>query len=117
MSESGTAAEWHDALAVDALEEEFIETIEVDGRLVAVCLSGGEIFATSGYCSHEHEPLTDGMVIDGVIECPLHQGRFCARTGRAVGAPATVAIEVFETRVEDGRVLVRLGQKGGAEAS
>ncbi|MGF1444980.1 MAG: non-heme iron oxygenase ferredoxin subunit [Pikeienuella sp.] len=111
---AGTEAQpWHDAIAVDQLEEEFIETVELQGRLVAICLSGGTVFATSGYCTHEHEPLTDGMIIDGVIECPLHQGRFCAKTGRAVGAPATEPIEVFETKVQDGRVFVRLERAGG----
>ncbi len=113
MAERRGALGWHDAIAVDQLEEEFIETVEAGGRLVAVCLSGGTVFATDGYCTHEREPLTDGMVIDGVIECPLHQGRFCAKTGKAVGAPATEPIEVFETRVEDGRVLVRLAQPDG----
>lgn len=35
-----------------------------------------EFFATAGLCTHEKIHLADGLVMDHVIECPKHNGRF-----------------------------------------
>jgi len=45
---------------------------------------------------------------DGSIECPLHQGRFDIRTGKALCAPVTEDLAVHEVRIDAGRVQVRL---------
>ena len=52
--------------------------------------------------------LADGLVMDDVIECPLHQGRFDIRTGKALSAPVCVDLKTYETKVENDRVFVRL---------
>ncbi len=46
--------------------------------------------------------------MDGVIECPFHQGRFCVRTGKALISPAVEDLKTYETRVENGRVFIRV---------
>ncbi|MGR3639328.1 nitrite reductase (NAD(P)H) small subunit [Alterinioella nitratireducens] len=51
--------------------------------------------------------MCDGYFDGHVIECPLHQGAFDVRDGRAVSAPATRPMKVFEARVQDGMVQVR----------
>jgi len=52
--------------------------------------------------------LSDGLVLEGgLIECPLHEGTFEIRTGRAVGAPCTVALRTYDIKVEDGSIYLR----------
>ena len=68
-----------------------------------------EFFATDGYCTHEQMHLAEGVVIDDVIECPKHNGRFGYRTGRALGAPVLVDLAVYPVRIEGGSVLVDIG--------
>ncbi len=63
-------------------------------------------FATAGLCTHEEVHLEDGLVIDDVIECPLHQGRFNVRTGEALSAPACVNLKTYPVKVEGRRVLM-----------
>ena len=46
--------------------------------------------------------------IDDIIECPVHQGRFHIPTGKPKGAPVSVALDTYATRVEDGKVYVQL---------
>jgi nitrite reductase/ring-hydroxylating ferredoxin subunit len=48
------------------------------------------------------------VVVGEVIECPLHQGRFCIKTGKALSAPVSSPIEVFETKVDDGKIYIRM---------
>lgn len=101
---------WIDAAACDDIEDQDLIGVEIGGRKIAIYNLGGEFFATSALCTHEEELLTDGLVIDGIIECPWHQGRFCVRTGKAKGAPATIDLATFPVRVEKGRVLVHISK-------
>ena len=41
-------------------------------------------------CVHARAPLlADGLVMDHIIECPKHNGRFDYRTGEGKGAPVS----------------------------
>ena len=100
---------WHDVCGVDEVEEEDLIGVGVDGVCIAIYNINGEFFATSNVCTHEHALLSEGFVIDDVIECPLHQGRFRIQTGKPVGAPVSTALKTFPLKREGGRLLVCLG--------
>jgi 3-phenylpropionate/trans-cinnamate dioxygenase ferredoxin subunit len=68
----------------------------------------GEYFATDGLCTHEKVHLSDGLVIDDIIECPKHNGRFNYKTGHAKGAPACMDLKIYATKIEAGRVYVEI---------
>ena len=100
--------QWHDVCATDHVDDEDLITMDVAGNFLAIYNTPEGFFATDGLCTHEDELLDGGLVMDGVIECPLHQGRFCVRTGKALSAPATTDLRTYETYIENGRVLVKL---------
>ena len=64
---------------------------------VAVFNDNGELFALDDTCSHEKASLSEGWIEDGVIECPLHAGKFCLKSGSVLSMPATQ--DVFCHRV------------------
>lgn len=66
------------------------------------------VYATDGLCTHEQVHLADGFVMDHLIECPKHNGRFDYRTGEPKGAPVCVALRTYPARVEGGKILVEL---------
>ena len=67
-----------------------------------------EYFATDGLCTHENVHLEDGLVIDDVIECPKHNGRFNYKTGEALAAPVCVDLKTYPVKVEAGSVFIDL---------
>jgi naphthalene 1,2-dioxygenase system ferredoxin subunit len=73
-----------------------------------ICLYnlGGEIFATHDVCTHGQASLADGFVDGGEIECPLHQGKFDIRTGKATAPPCTVDIRSYPVRLRGGAILL-----------
>ncbi|MFP6730686.1 MAG: non-heme iron oxygenase ferredoxin subunit [Alphaproteobacteria bacterium] len=101
--------QWHDVCGVDEVDEEDLIGVRVDGVCVAIYNINGEFFATSNICTHEHALLSEGFVIDDVIECPLHQGRFQIRTGKPGGAPVSTALKTFPLKRQGDRLLVCLG--------
>ena len=47
-------------------------------------------------------------VMDHVIECPKHNGRFDIRDGRPLGAPVCVALKTYPAKVEAGKVFIEV---------
>src|SRR3977135_2181951 len=72
------------------------------------CRAQGQFSSSVDLCTHEHAYLSAGVVVDCVVECPFHQGRFDIRTGKALGAPVIVPLETYPVKIIDGRLFVRV---------
>ena len=82
----------------------------MDGRTFAIYRSpDDEFFATDGLCTHEKIHLANGLVMDDIIECPKHNGRFNYKTGQAKGAPACINLKTYPVKVDGGQVFVQFG--------
>lgn len=109
---SGASDEgWHRVAKASAVREGEPISVTVGDLNIALCRLGGAIHAIDNICTHEYACLTDGLVEDGEIECPLHQARFDIVTGKALTEPATVDLRVFEVKQDGDDVLVKVGPK------
>lgn len=100
---------WIDIGARDAIPQDDVIGVEAEGRDIALYSVEGEVYASDNICTHGHARLCDGFLDGYQIECPLHQGVFDIRDGRALFAPVTRDIRVYPVKIEDGRVFVDLG--------
>jgi len=101
---------WVEVCAVEAIDPEDVMRWDHAGRTYAIYRSPeGEVFATDGLCTHEKVHLAEGLVIDNVIECPKHNGRFDYRTGAPIRTPVCLALATYPARVADGRIQIMLG--------
>lgn len=102
MSEFQTVARLED------VPDNGLHPVELDGVSIVLANSEGEILALRDQCSHEEFPLSDGELVNGLVECVLHGARFDLRTGAAKALPAVRPVETYECRVLDGEIQVRL---------
>lgn len=100
--------DWHLAGNVQDFEDEDVEQLKVGPLAVAVYRAQGQFYATQDLCTHERAYLSDGVVIDCIVECPFHQGRFDVRSGKAMGAPVIVPLKTYPLKVVDGRIYVQV---------
>jgi naphthalene 1,2-dioxygenase system ferredoxin subunit len=97
---------WIDVAASDDVPEDDVIGIIVAGRGIALYSVDGMIYATDDLCTHGAARLCDGFLEGYAIECPLHQGRFDIRSGKALAAPLTDDIKTYPVRTENGRVFL-----------
>jgi 3-phenylpropionate/trans-cinnamate dioxygenase ferredoxin subunit len=103
-------AEWIDACGVEDVDPEDVIEFTYEGKVLAIYRDpDGRFYATDGICTHEQAHLADGLVMGSLIECPKHNGRFDYRTGQAKRTPVCIDLHTYEVKVEDTRVLVRIG--------
>lgn len=92
---------------------ELFGVILPDGATVCLYNRNGEIGALGGVCTHAEFAMSSGVLhADGTIECVWHGAQFDCRTGAVRRQPATVALPVFDVRVEGGRVFVATAPSG-----
>lgn len=102
---------WHRAAVFSEIEEDDVVGVTVGEHgehEVAIYRIGGKCYATADRCTHQAAKLSDGLVIDDFIECPLHQGRFHVPTGKARSAPVSVCLQTYPTKLEGGVVYVQI---------
>lgn len=98
---------WVLAASLADLPEDDVIGVDVNGRDIALYRTDEGIFASDNRCSHGNARLSDGFLEDGEIECPLHQGRFCIKTGNAMCSPLTEGVTIYPVQIEGEKVYLK----------
>lgn len=99
---------WLRLAAIGELELDFdndVTAVSVAGHQYALYRIDKQWYVTDNHCSHARAPLCEGYLDGFFIECPLHQGRFDIRTGKAKGTPAIKPVRSYPVRVTDDNFL------------
>jgi len=94
-------------IALNSFSDSTVQTVEINGSVVAVFKVDNEYFAIQNRCSHAEASLSEGEVYDCKVECPLHGAEFDLKTGEALTLPATKPIATYTTEVNENSVLVK----------
>jgi 3-phenylpropionate/trans-cinnamate dioxygenase ferredoxin component len=108
LSEERAQGEWVPACPLEAIPEGSAVRVEFGALPVCFVHTEGDVFAIQDVCSHADVALSEGDVEGTTVECWLHGSRFDLRSGKPTGLPATIPVPTYETKIEDGTVLVRL---------
>jgi 3-phenylpropionate/trans-cinnamate dioxygenase ferredoxin component len=101
---------WIEVCATDDIEKEDVIRFDFNDRTFAVYRTAADAYyATDGLCTHANVHLSGGFVMENIIECPKHNGRFDFTTGQAKGAPACIDLKTYPVKVEGGKVFLNLG--------
>ncbi|WP_421709156.1 non-heme iron oxygenase ferredoxin subunit [Algihabitans sp.] len=99
---------WHSVAKTSEVTDGEVIGVEVEGTPIAIYNLDGEYFATHNVCTHAFALLSDGYVDDGKVECPLHQGIFDIRSGKAEEGPVDEDLKTFTVKVEGDELFVQL---------
>jgi nitrite reductase (NADH) small subunit len=81
----------------------------VGGQEIAVFRQrDGRLFATENRCPHRQGPLSEGIVGDGRVICPMHAHQFNLQTG--TGSEVHECLSVFEIEEADGNLMLNMEQ-------
>jgi len=95
----------------DEVPQDGVTRVEIEGYgALAVYCVGGRFHASDDRCTHAHGSLSEGIVHDGLIECPLHGGTFAISTGEPVDPPCVVPLRTYPVTVEGGQLYADLDE-------
>lgn len=99
---------WQDIIRIEELFKADVTPVEYDGIKLAVYDTDRGVSVSAAQCTHAGANLCDGYFDGQFIECPLHQGLFNASTGEAKAAPVVRALKMYESRLFEGKVQIKL---------
>jgi 3-phenylpropionate/trans-cinnamate dioxygenase ferredoxin component len=102
-------SEFIDVLPVEELAINAVKIVDAGGKRILLANDEGEIRAVSAYCTHDGGDLDGEEVDDHEVICHRHGARFDLETGEATRMPAVFGLATFETKVENGRIMVSVG--------
>jgi nitrite reductase (NADH) small subunit len=98
--------DWLDVGEADAIPDRGSRVIATGAGDIAVFKAAdGTIFALRDRCPHKGGPLSQGIVHDRSVTCPLHNWVISLETGEAEGADHGCTPKI-PVRVSEGRVQI-----------
>jgi uncharacterized membrane protein/nitrite reductase/ring-hydroxylating ferredoxin subunit len=91
----------------DDLNVNQMKLVHVDGKRIVVGRTDHGCAAFDDRCTHKGGPLSDGVLICGIVQCPWHGSQFDVTTGEVKCGPAKKKIKTHH--VEESNGQVRLG--------
>jgi nitrite reductase (NADH) small subunit len=79
-----------------------------DATIAIFRTADNKVFAIEDKCPHKNGPLSQGIVHDACVTCPLHNWVISLETGKAQGADEGF-VHTWPVRIEDGRILIGFG--------
>jgi nitrite reductase (NADH) small subunit len=67
----------------------------------------GSIFAINNICPHKKGKLSEGLVHEKIVTCPLHNWEIDLASGEALGND-TGCTNVYESRIEDNILYINI---------
>jgi len=124
------------ALKTDDLAPGGMKAVELEGREIIICNTGGVFYAVDRRCGHMNAPLEKGTLDGKILTCAMHCAQFDVSTGETLSGPVphdtegetpppklsrllqnigslmahikTNPIRTFKTKVESGAIWVCL---------
>ena len=99
---------WHGVGTAEEQDVGYLRRVEVDGAAVCLGRTAAGWVAFQDTCTHEECSLADGELEGNVVVCPCHASEFDLRTGDVLCPPALEPLPIYEARIEEGELQVRL---------
>ncbi len=100
-------AKWIDIGPVEQLPAMGARTLPVQGgqEIAIFRTATGSIHALANKCPHKAGPLSQGIVHDTSVTCPLHNWRISLLTGEALGEDKG-CVPVIPVKIDAGRIYI-----------
>jgi len=106
-------SEWVEVSSAADIPPGHAARVEINDVPVAIFNVDGDFHAVDDTCTHAEASLSEGELEPQrcAVECPLHGAVFDLRTGEPLALPATEAVRVHRTTVDDGTLRVALADE------
>ncbi|MDB5173528.1 MAG: Rieske (2Fe-2S) domain protein [Phycisphaerales bacterium] len=108
LTAAGSADGWVSVPGAELMEDPQTLRLSIDGVIVALAKADGAYYAFQEFCTHRYGPLSEGCLKGGQVTCPWHGSLFDLHTGKVQHGPAKTNINVYDVRLVNGKVSIRV---------
>jgi len=99
--------DWEQIATIEQLKGQTRISVVVDDTPALLIHLADLWYVVEDVCTHDGQPLGDGEITEGPIQCPRHGARFDVKPGAALCMPATQPLQIFEVSLREDGVYAR----------
>lgn len=99
---------WIAVCNVSQVQEDFPYSARVKDTEIGIFWVENQYYAMEDICPHAYALLSQGVVEDGKVECPLHEALFDIRTGKSLREPGGRDLKTYQTRINENQIEISL---------
>lgn len=109
-SENNLMNNWIEIVSLEEIPKLGSRVVKTDTVDIAIFRTqNDDVFAVKDSCPHKGGPLSQGIVHDSAVTCPLHNWKIDLTSGEVMG-PDEGCVKRYSVKVEDGKVFLGLGE-------
>ena len=106
MSRSGKKIQWYEMGPVSNIPLQGSRRVIINERAIGLFRTAADkVFAIEDRCPHKQGPLSEGIVHDNCVTCPLHNWVINLESGEAQGTDEG-AVTTYPVAIESGQLRV-----------
>ncbi len=100
--------DWIKACSIDSLGQGEMFSFDHNEKKLLLTNMNGKIFATDRICTHAEADLSNGILTENGLTCPLHLSVFNMDDGTPQNLPAENPLQTYRTKIEDNSILIEV---------
>jgi len=96
------------AAHIDDLEINEMKSLKIKGRSVLLCRSERGYFALQDKCTFGKFQLSEGVMINSIIQCLMHGCQYSVETGNVKKGPAKKPLRIYKTLIKEGYIYIKI---------
>lgn len=106
MSKSGKSIQWYELGPVSTIPLQGSRRVIINEQTIGLFRTATDkVFAIEDKCPHKQGPLSEGIVHDNCVTCPLHNWVISLESGEAQGTDDG-AVTTYPVAIESGQLRV-----------
>ena len=81
---------------------------DYDDKKILLANLNGKIYATDRICTHAEADLSNGILSEEGITCPLHLSVFNLETGMPQNGPADMPLRTYNVKIEQNEIYIEV---------
>ncbi len=101
-------SEWIKTCSIQKLGKGELLGFDHDDKKILLANLNGKIYATDKICTHAEADLSNGILTNEGITCPLHLSVFNLETGMPQNPPAEKPLRTYNVKIEQNEIYVEV---------
>ena len=98
---------WQVVASLEQVKAAGMHDVVIGRAVVLLIADADQIRAVQGLCPHQRARLSEGVLAEGVLQCPHHLARFNLDDGACTGGWQLPPLRRYAVRVDGDQVLLR----------
>ena len=101
-------AKWVKACSIDKVTSGQLYGFHHNEKQILLANFDGKIYATDLICTHAEADLSNGMLSEEGVRCPLHLSVFNLETGIPQNPPAEKPLRTYNVKIDQNEIYVEV---------